>query len=129
MTARRVVIRALLLGLAIVFGVHSEVLAEKNPPSKPIDLNVANIKELQELPGIGAVTAQRIIDLRQKSGRFHRVEDLLAVRGISPKKLDAMRKYVTVPAAPAAGPPAKKTVPPVKNGSSCAGCTTTPNNK
>ncbi|HET6143431.1 MAG TPA: helix-hairpin-helix domain-containing protein [Candidatus Acidoferrales bacterium] len=128
MTARRVVIRALLLGLAIVFGVHSAVLAEKNPPSKPIDLNVANIKELQELPGIGAVTAQRIIDLRQKSGRFRRVEDLLAVRGISPKKLDAMRKYVTVSAAPAAVTPAKKPVPPAKNSSSCSGCST-PNNK
>jgi competence ComEA-like helix-hairpin-helix protein len=74
-----------LLAFAIVFFAFN-VHAEKNPPSKPIDLNVANIKELQELPGVGAVTAQRIIDLRQKSGRFHRVEDLLAVRGISQKK-------------------------------------------
>ena len=48
---------------------------------------------------MGAVTAQRIIDMRQKSGRFHRVEDLLAIRGISQKKLDAMRPYVTVSAA------------------------------
>ncbi len=77
--------------------------AEKHPPSKPIDLNAANVKELQQLPGVGPVTAQRIVDLRQKSGRFHRVEDLLAVRGISAKKLDAMRPYVTVsvPALPA----------------------------
>ncbi len=88
--------------------------ANKQPPSKPIDLNVANVKELQELPGVGAVTAQRIIDMREKSGRFKRVEDLLAIRGISPKKLDAMRPYITVstpaPAHPAqkAGPPAKK---------------------
>jgi len=106
----------IILAFAIVlfaFNVH----AEKTPPSKPIDLNVANIKELQELPGVGAVTAQRIIDLRQKSGRFHRVEDLLAVRGISQKKLDAMRKYITVSAAPAANPPAKKNVPPDKKAS------------
>ncbi|HEX3377199.1 MAG TPA: helix-hairpin-helix domain-containing protein [Candidatus Acidoferrales bacterium] len=102
--------------------------AEKNPPSKPIDLNVANLKELQELPGVGAVTAQRIIDLREKSGRFHRVEDLLAVRGISTKKLEAMRKYITVSAAPAVSPPTKKTVPPAKSGSPCTGCST-PNNK
>ena len=91
--------------------------AEKQPPSKPIDLNIANVKELQELPGVGPVTAQRIIDLRQKSGRFKRVEDLLAVRGISPKKLDAMRPYVTVgapaPAAKSATPaPAKKALAP-----------------
>ena len=61
------------------------------------------------MPGIGPVTAQRIIDLRQKSGRLKRVEDLLAVRGISQKKLDALRPYVTVgtppPATPSKSPP------------------------
>jgi competence ComEA-like helix-hairpin-helix protein len=89
--------------------------AQKQPPAKPIDLNLANVKELQELPGVGPVTAQRIIDLRDKSGRFKRVEDLLAVRGISQKKLDAIRPYVTVsapsppvPTAPKNSPPAKK---------------------
>src|SRR5215472_6852006 len=81
--------------------------AKKNPPSKPIDLNAANVKELQQLPGVGPVMAQRIIDLRQKSGRFHRVEDLLAVRGISPKKLDAMRAYVTIAAPPPPAPTSK----------------------
>jgi competence ComEA-like helix-hairpin-helix protein len=88
--------------------------AEKHPPAKPIDLNVANVKELQELPGVGPVTAQRIIDLREKSGRFHRVEDLLAVRGISQKKLDAMRPYVTVSASPMPATPAPKSSPPAK---------------
>jgi competence protein ComEA len=85
--------------------------AEKHPPAKPIDLNLANVKELQELPGVGPVTAQRIIDMREKSGRFHRVEDLLAIRGISQKKLDAMRPYVTVSAPP---PPAQKSPPPAR---------------
>jgi competence ComEA-like helix-hairpin-helix protein len=88
--------------------------AQKQPPAKPIDLNVANAKELQELPGVGPVTAQRIIDMRQKSGRFHRVEDLLAVRGISQKKLDAMRPYITVSAPPPPTPPAQKSSPPAK---------------
>lgn len=87
--------------------------AQKKPPSKPIDLNVANVKELQELPGVGQVTAQRIIDMRQKSGRFRRVEDLLAIRGISQKKLDALRPYVTV-SPPAAAPSAQKSSPPAK---------------
>ena len=95
------------LFLAFVFCAGAS--AEKHPPAKPIDLNAANVKELQELPGVGPVTAQRIIDLRQKSGRFHRVEDLLAVRGISPKKLDAIRPYVTVNSTPAA--PAPKNPP------------------
>ena len=75
---------------------------KKEAPTRPIDLNAANVKELQELPGVGAVTAQRIVDMRQKSGRFKRVEDLLAIRGISQKKLDAIRPYVTLGSRPAA---------------------------
>jgi len=103
----------ILLALALAF-LPLAAHADKNPPSKPIDLNLANVKELQELPGVGPVTAQRIVDMRQKSGRFHRVEDLLAIRGISQKKLDAMRPYVTVSAPPPAAIPAQKTSPPAK---------------
>ena len=100
-------------GLAL-FVLWAAVGAQKQPPAKPIDLNLANAKELQELPGVGAVTAQRIIDLRQKSGRFKRVEDLLAIRGISQKKLDAMRPYITVSAPPATAPAPPKSSPPAK---------------
>lgn len=85
--------------------------AKKQPPAKPIDLNAATVKELQELPGVGAVTAQRIIDMREKSGRFKRVEDLLAIRGISQKKLDALRPYVIIGPPPTAAP-AQKSSPP-----------------
>jgi competence ComEA-like helix-hairpin-helix protein len=87
--------------------------AQKQPPAKPIDLNAATIKELEELPGVGQVTAQRIIDMREKSGRFRRVEDLLAIRGISQKKLDALRPYVLVSLPPPA-PPVQKSSPPAK---------------
>ena len=89
-----------LLLVALVSGV-ALAQGKKTPPARPIDLNAATIKELEELPGVGPVTAQRIIAMREKSGRFHRVEDLLAVRGISQKKLDAMRLHVNVsPALP-----------------------------
>jgi competence ComEA-like helix-hairpin-helix protein len=105
--------RGLILLLVLVLW-SANAVAQKNPPSKPIDLNIANLKELQELPGVGPVTAQRIIDLREKSGRFKRVEDLLAVRGISQKKLDAMRPYVTVSMPSPPSPPAQKISPPAK---------------
>jgi len=113
MPADRPTIAFLLFGLALLM-LCAAVQAQKHSPAKPIDLNLANVKELQELPGVGPVTAQRIIDLRQKSGRFHRVEDLLAVRGVSQKKLDAMRPYVIVSALPPPASPAQKSSPPPK---------------
>lgn len=100
-------------GFALLL-LSAALCAQKHPPAKPIDLNLASAKELQELPGVGPVTAQRIIDMRQKSGRFHRVEDLLAIRGISQKKLDAMRPYVTVSAPPPPATPAQKSNFPAK---------------
>jgi len=105
--------RSLILLLAFLFSIAS-AFAKKQPPSKPIDLNAANAKELQELPGIGAVTAQRIIEMRQKSGRFKRVEDLLAIRGISQKKLDALRTYVVIGGPLPASPLAQKSSSPNK---------------
>ena len=66
------------------------VIVQKTPPAHPLDLNVANVKELEQVPGIGPKTAQAIVDFRHKSGRFHRVEDLLAIKGMSQRKLDKL---------------------------------------
>jgi competence protein ComEA len=68
----------------------------KQPPSKPLDLNTATADELQQLPGIGPTTAAAIVAFREKSGPFRRVEDLLAIHGISKRKLEAIRPYVIV---------------------------------
>jgi len=86
-----------------------------------VDLNRATEEELQRLPGVGPATAARIVEYRKESGGFKSVDDLLAIKGIGPKKLEKMRKYLTVgkpPArkqsnapetasAPAKSPPAK----------------------
>ena len=73
---------------------------KKSPPSSPIDLNAATAAQLQQVPGIGPATAAAIVKMREKSGRFHRVEDLLAIHGISAAKLDKIRPYVYVGPAP-----------------------------
>jgi|SRR5580658_1037642 competence protein ComEA len=92
---------------AILIAVCSlAAMAQKTPPARPLDLNVANFKVLEQVPGIGPKTAQAIVDFRQKSGRFRRVEDLLAINGISQRKLDKMRPYLKVtPPPPAHKPP------------------------
>ncbi|MGA2508746.1 MAG: helix-hairpin-helix domain-containing protein [Candidatus Acidiferrales bacterium] len=75
-------------------------LAKKTPPTHPIDINAATVKELEELPGVGPTTAKAIVEFRAKSGRFRRVEDLLVIRGISESKLQKMRPYITIGPAP-----------------------------
>jgi competence protein ComEA len=69
---------------------------KKSPPAKALDLNSATAEQLQRVPGIGPKTAAAIVDFRKKSGPFRRVEDLLAIKGISKRKLEEMRPYVTV---------------------------------
>ena len=48
-----------------------------------------------QLPGIGAILAQRIIESRQNEGPFVDHDDLLRVRGIGPKRLDRLRPYLS----------------------------------
>lgn len=81
-------------------------IGKKIPPTAPLDLNTATAAQLAQVPGIGAATARAIVQFREKSGPFERVEDLLAIRGISARKLEQIRPYVTV-SKPAAKPPTR----------------------
>ena len=71
-------------------------LAKKKPPAKPVNINTASSEELQQVPGIGPATAQKILQMRKSYGPFKSVDDLLAIRGLGQKRLDKMRKYLTV---------------------------------
>lgn len=62
--------------------------------SSKININTADSRALEELPGIGPALAQRIIDYRTADGPFLSVEDLLNVPGIGEKKLDQLRNHV-----------------------------------
>lgn len=59
-----------------------------------ISLNSAAVAELQELPGVGPVLAERIVSFREERGRFETVEDLLGVPGIGEAKLASIRDLV-----------------------------------
>jgi comEA protein len=61
-----------------------------------VDLNRASSLELQELPGVGARTAELIIGYREGHGRFDKVEDLMNVRGIGERRLLRLRELVEV---------------------------------
>ena len=63
-------------------------------PSAPLDLNTATAEQLDSLPGIGPVTAQKILDYRQQHGAFHSVVELEGVPGIGPGRLSQLKGLV-----------------------------------
>jgi len=82
--------------------------AKKKPPARPVNINTATSEELQQVPGIGPATAGKILQMRKSYGAFKSVDDLLAIRGLGSKRLEKMRKYLTVgktPKAPQLSPP------------------------
>lgn len=60
-----------------------------------ISLASATVEQLDELPGIGPVTAQKIVDWRSAHGPFRSVEDLDDVPGIGPARIEQLRDLVT----------------------------------
>ena len=66
------------------------------PAKKSINLNTAGKNEFVSLPGIGKITAQRIIALRKKLGGFKSLKDLLRVKGIGNSKFSKIKKYIYI---------------------------------
>ena len=61
-----------------------------------VNLNTASAADLEGLPGIGAKTAARIIEYRQKNGPFKKVEELMNVRGVGEKNFLKLKPQITV---------------------------------
>lgn len=61
-----------------------------------LEINTATAADLEALPGIGPVLAQRIIDYRQKHGQFKKIDDLIKVSGIGPKNLEKIKPYLII---------------------------------
>jgi len=97
MSRRRMLIRFLLCFLFLGLIFHAPAAAgKKKPPAQPININTANSEQLQQVPGIGPATAEKILQMRKSYGPFKSVDDLLAIRGLGAKRLEKMRKYLTV---------------------------------
>jgi len=77
--------------------------AAAKPSAGIVNLNTASAADLEALPGIGAKTAARIIEYRQKNGSFKKVEELMNVRGVGEKNFLKLKSQITVGAPRAEG--------------------------
>ena len=65
-------------------------------PLGKININTANLEELEQIMGVGPVIAQRIIDYRNEHGPFQRIEDIKNVKGIGDATFEKMKDEITV---------------------------------
>ena len=75
--------------------------AAAKPPAAIVNLNTASVAQLEALPGIGAKTAARIVEYRQKNGPFKKIEELMNVRGVGEKNFLKLKAQITVATAKA----------------------------
>jgi len=75
---------------------NSQTSTSSSPPASLVNINTATADELAALPGIGPVTAQRIVEYRTQFGPFSTLEDLTLVFGIGPATLDQIRDLITL---------------------------------
>jgi competence protein ComEA len=73
--------------------------AAKPAVTGTVNINSASTTDLEALPGIGAKTAARIIEYRQKNGPFKKIEELMNVRGVGEKNFLKLKEQITVAGA------------------------------
>jgi competence protein ComEA len=81
--------------------------AKASPAAGVVNLNTASAADLEGLPGIGAKTAARIIEYRQKNGPFKKIEELMNVRGVGEKNFLKLKPQISVAAKAEGATPAK----------------------
>lgn len=93
----------LLLGFVLKLSFREKLL-DLSVPVRPaekehsftVNVNTAGVNDLVRIPGIGYVTAQRIISYRKLHGRFNKAEDLTGVKGIGLSKLQSIKRHITL---------------------------------
>jgi competence protein ComEA len=86
----------LMLGAAAAAQEGRKPASAPAPQASAVNLNTASVSQLEGLPGIGKAVAERIVEYRQKSGGFKKVEELMNVRGIGEKSFLTLKPLVLV---------------------------------
>lgn len=86
----------LVLAAVFVLSLLSPLLAQSKAAVKKVNINTADLDELQTLPRIGEKVAQRIIDYRKEHGPFKKIEELMKVRGVGEKTFKLLKDKIEV---------------------------------
>jgi competence ComEA-like helix-hairpin-helix protein len=70
--------------------------AQTSPQEPCLNLNIATADDLTKLPGIGEVMAKRIVDYRERHGRFRRPEEIIIIEGFSEKKYRTIAEIICI---------------------------------
>ena len=95
---------ALVLAMLVCFHASPPVTVAALQPAKPpvttptgaINLNTATAAEIADLPGIGAKTAELVVQYRVKNGPFKKIEEIMNVRGVGEKSFLRIKDRLTV---------------------------------
>jgi competence protein ComEA len=92
--------RVLVDGEQILVGgsktISGKSIIKKISPDNPLDVNRATLAQLDTLPGIGPVTAQRIIDYRNKVGRINAIDELKKISGLGGSKFEEIKPLLRI---------------------------------
>ena len=84
----------------LMFASGSNLVMQTDPlapvETGKLDINSATLKQLSDIPGIGEVIAQRILDYRDENGAFRSLDELLNIKGIGESRLQQLQEYLTV---------------------------------
>ena len=80
----------------VVYTASLEEIEDESQDPLRIDINTADVEELDELPEVGPSTAQSIIDYRVNNGEFRSVDELEEIPGIGPETLEKIAPFATV---------------------------------
>jgi competence protein ComEA len=94
----RTATRRSVLSLAVILVLAAVLTTGMAAAQKPelVNINTASVEELQVLPRVGPVVAQRIVDYREKNGPFERIAELMNVKGIGEKTFAGLKDLITV---------------------------------
>lgn len=72
------------------------ISSDKDKEEELININTADKNDLEKIPGVGPVTAQKILDYREENGYFESIEELMNIKGIGEKTFENMKNKITV---------------------------------